>query len=213
MNNKFFVSLRNYFFTGLAISLPLFGTCYILLIIFVFTDGLLGRFINAYLKAKLGFYIPGLGILLFLLVILLFGVVAKNFLGKKFVHWLGHRFENLPLLKQIYPPLKQIVDFFFSAKELAFKKVVLVEYPRKGLWSLGFITNEGMPKAKEVLKADFLNVFVPNTPGPLSGYYVLVPRQEAILLDISIEDALKIIISGGVLNPGESLPEKLKTGP
>ena len=200
-NKNIFLTLRGYFFTGLAVALPLVGTCYILYIIFIFTDSLLGRFINTYLKEKLGFYIPGLGILLFILSILIIGVFAKNVLGRGLLRWIEKSFIKLPLARQIYPSLKQIVDFFFSSKELVFKKVVLVEYPRKGAWSLGFITNEGMPKAKEALKEDLLNIFIPTTPGPLTGYFVLVPRQDAVLLDISIEDALKIIISGGVLNP------------
>lgn len=198
---KILSSLRTYFFTGLAVSLPLFGTCYILYILFSFTDNLLGRFINAYLDKKLGFSIPGLGILLFLLLILFAGILAKNLLGKTILHGIEKSIIRLPLIKQIYPPLKQIVDFFFSSKELVFKKVVLVEYPRKDIWSLGFIVNDGIPKAKEVLKQDLLNVFIPSTPSPLTGLFILVKRQDTVLLDISIEDALKIVVSGGVLNP------------
>jgi len=212
-SHKILSNLRAYFFTGLAVSLPLFGTCYILYILFAFTDSLLGRFINAYLKNKLGFSIPGLGLLLFIFLIFFAGVLAKNLFGKSILRWVERSIIRLPLIKQIYPPLKQIVDFFFSSKELVFKKVVLVEYPRKGLWSLGFITNEGLPKAKEYLNLDLINVFVPSTPNPLTGYFILAARQDAVLLDISIEDALKIIVSGGVLNPGQLPPKKDKSSP
>jgi len=199
--HKIFSNLRAYFFTGLAVSLPLFGTCYILYILFSFTDNLLGRFINVYLKNKLGFSIPGLGLVLFILLILFAGILAKNLLGKSILHLIERSIIRLPLIKQIYPPLKQIVDFLFSSKEQIFKKVVLVEYPRKDIWSLGFITNDGSQKVKDVLKLDVLNVFIPTTPSPLTGYFMVVPRQDVISLDISIEDALKIVVSGGVLNP------------
>lgn len=198
--SSFLGRLRGYFIAGLAVSLPLFGTGYLIFILFSFTDNLLGRFINKYLQEKLGFYIPGLGLFLFLLLILSIGILTRQIFGRKFFSWVEAGFSKLPILKYIYPSLKQIVDFFFSQKEFAFKKVVLVEYPRKGAWSLGFITNEGLPAAKEILKEDLLNVFIPTTPGPLTGYFVLIPRQEVVYLNISVEDALKVIVSGGVLN-------------
>ncbi len=205
--NRVLIDLRTYFFTGLAAILPIFATCYVIFFLFVFTDSILGRFINAYLQNKLGFYIPGLGIIIFVLLILFAGILAKYLLGRRLFVWFESSLLRIPLIKQIYLSFKQIVEFLFSQKKRTFKKVVLVEYPRKGIWSLGFVTNEGMPAAKQLTSEDLINVFIPSSPGPLTGYLVFVRRQEAIFLDISVEDAIKMVFSGGVLNPGEQLPE------
>ncbi|MCM8770700.1 MAG: DUF502 domain-containing protein [Candidatus Omnitrophica bacterium] len=198
---KIFTQLRVYFFTGLAVAIPLFGTAYLIFLLFSFSDNLLGRFINVHLKQRWGFYIPGLGLVLFLLIILTIGILARQFLGKRLLRGLEKALIKLPLIRHVYPSLKQIVDFFFSTKEIAFKKAVLVEYPRKGIWSLGFITNESAQKVKDALSEDVLNVFIPSAPGPLTGYFVVVPRKDIILLEMRVEEALKIIVSGGVLNP------------
>jgi uncharacterized membrane protein len=101
----------------------------------------------------------------------------------------------------VYPSVKRIVNFFFSGERIAFKKVVLVEYPRKGIWSLGFITNDGFRDACDKTKQELVNVFFPTSPSPLTGYVTFVPKNDIVLLDISIEDGLRLVVSGGVVNP------------
>jgi uncharacterized membrane protein len=193
--------LRRYFITGLIVILPLVATIYILAGIFNFSDGLLGRFINDYLEKTIGFYIPGLGLLLFLTIILLVGFLVTNILFKRLFYHLETLFLKFPLIRQIYPAVKQIVDYLFSKEKPAFKKVVIVEYPRKGVWSLGFITNEAMKDVEDKTNQKVLNVFIPSTPNPMTGYFIFVPKNDAVFLDISVEDGLRMVISGGVFNP------------
>ena len=109
--------------------------------------------------------------------------------------------RRFPLIRLIYPSIKQIIEFLFATQRQTFKKAVLVEYPKTGIWSMGFITNEGFQEAKEKTKKELLNIFIPSSPGPFTGFYILVPRQEVIILDIMVEDAVKLLVSGGLLNP------------
>jgi len=195
--------LRTYFITGLAIFLPVTITVYILISVFRFFDNILGRFINYYFIKTGGFYIPGLGIMLCILVVFLIGFFTTHFFGRKIFPAL-ERFFLLkpPLVRQVYPVIKKIVSFIISQEKPAFKKVVMVEYPRKGIYAIGFVSNEGMREAKEKIKSDDLvNVFIPTSPGPLTGYFIVVPSKELTFLDITIEEAFEMIISAGVVNP------------
>lgn len=193
--------LRKYFITGLVFLLPLILTIYIIVIIFKFADGLLGKYINEYLLDTIGFSIPGLGLLLTLILIFLCGIFAANFIGRKIIPSLEKLWIKLPIVRQIYLPAKQLINFIFSKDKPAFKKVVMIEYPRKGAYSVGFVTNEGFVEARQKTGKDLITVFIGGTPGPFTGYFVLVPKGEVIFLDMSIEEGLKLIISGGVLTP------------
>lgn len=194
-------SAKKYFIAGTLVFLPLLITVYILVNLFRFADNILGQFVNNYLIRVLGFYIPGLGLILFLIIIFSVGVLTSHFLGKKFGLLLDSAFRRFPLIRLIYPSIKQITEFLFTTQRHSFKKAVLVEYPRIGIWALGFITNEGFPEAKDKTKEELLSVFLPSSPGPLTGFFVLIPRQQVIILDIPIEDAIKLLVSGGLLNP------------
>lgn len=193
--------LKRYLITGLVVVVPIFLSVYVLVGVFRFADGIMGRFLNTYIENLLGFYIPGLGLLLFFLFILFVGFFATQFIGKGFFTHLERWFSSLPFINKIYPILKQIVLFILEQKEFGFKKVVLVEYPSKGIWSLGFLTNEQFEKISEISDKEMVSVFVPNSPGPLTGYVVFVPKAELKFPDISVTNALKIIISGGVVKP------------
>ena len=198
--------LERYLITGLIVVGPVFLTIYLLWAVFYFIDGILGGLINLYVKHKFGFSIPGLGFLLFFLVVLFTGFLANKFIGTKIFPHLGRWFSALPFVNKIYPTLRQVTLFILAQKEFGFKKVVLAEYPSKGIWSLGFLTNEEFKKLNEVVNKDLVAVFVPSSPGPLTGYIIFIPREELKLVDIPISDALKIIISGGVYNPEVSSP-------
>ncbi len=197
------IKLRHYFVAGLLLILPLFITLYFIFFIFRFIDGICGGFVNAYLKANFGFFVPGIGIVLGILIVLLAGFFASHFLGKKMLGGLENWFLKFPGVRQIYPSAKQIVSFLFSKdkNKAAFKKVALVEYPSKGVWSIGFITNDAFKEAQEKTQEDLVHVFVASTPGPWSGFLVLIPRRDIKFLDMSIEDGMKLIISGGILKP------------
>ncbi|HNQ50614.1 MAG TPA: DUF502 domain-containing protein [Candidatus Omnitrophota bacterium] len=194
-------SLKKYFFTGLVLVVPVSLTIYLLVAVFRFIDSILGRFINEYLYSAWGFDIPGIGFVLFFLILVLVGFLASRFVGQKLFVEIEKWFANLPLIKTIYPTLKQIVSFISAQKEFGFKRVVLIEYPGKGLWSLGFLTNEGFKKINDAMGIEMAAVYVSTVPGPLTGTLVFVPKDQIRFPDIAIVDALKIIISGGVVNP------------
>lgn len=195
--------IRRYFGTGLLITLPVFFTLYLLFIIVRFIDGIWGKVINFYLKKYLGFAIPGLGFILALITVLVIGFVATNFFGKKIIRALEHWFLKFPFIRQIYPAAKQIVDSFISKESPAFKKVVLVEYPSKGIWSVGFITNDSFKEANEKTGQELVHVFIGTTPSPLTGFLILVPRSDIKILDISVEEGVKLIVSGGIVKPAD----------
>lgn len=195
------MGLKRYFAAGLLVGLPVFLTLYLLFIIFKFIDGLFGVIINSYLKAAFGFSIPGAGILLGLLLILLAGFIVSHLLSKKALPVLERWFLKLPGIRQIYPIVKQITGFVFSKDKPAFKKVVLVEYPSKGIWSIGFMTNDGLEEAQEKTGRELVHVLIGSTPSPWSGFFILAPKDEVMFLDMSVEDGMKLIISGGIVKP------------
>ena len=192
--------VRKVFLTGFMVLVPLVLSIYIIVALFNFADSFLGRYVNFIVKKYLGFNIPGIGIVFGIIIIFILGIIGLLFRGR-ILNWLEKFFLSIPLLKQIYPPIKQIVNFFISQEKLSFKKVALIEYPRKGVYSLGFVTKESSIKFKEKLNKELLNVFIPSTPGPFTGVFLVVPKEEVIFLDMSVEEGLKLIVSGGVLNP------------
>lgn len=195
------VRLKHYFVTGLLLVLPVFITFYFLLLIFKLIDGIFGGLINSYLKSNFGFYIPGIGFILGILIVFISGFLASHFLGKKILPAIEKWVLRFPGSRQIYPSAKQIVSFLFSKDKTAFKKVVLVEYPAKGIWSVGFVTNDGFREAQEKTQEELVHIFIPSTPSPWSGFLVLIPKRDIKFLDMPIEDGMKLIISGGILKP------------
>lgn len=193
--------IRHYFATGLLVSLPVFITTYFIFVVFRFIDGIFGKGINIILKKYLGFSVPGLGIILGILVVLTIGFFAANFFGRRLFKALEMWFLRFPFIRQIYPAAKQIVDSFIAKDTPAFKKVVMVEYPSKSIWSIGFMTNDGFREANEKAAEDLVFVLIPTTPTPLSGFTILVPRKTVKSMEITVEEALKLIISGGIVKP------------
>lgn len=202
MGSKLKAKLYRYFIAGLIVTLPVVITCYILFIFFRFADGILGRFLNRFLKETLGYSIPGLGLIIALLFILIIGIITRRFFGKRLFPLLERWFLRLPFVKVIYPSAKQMVVFLFSKEKIAFKKVVMIEYPRKGAYSIGFITNEGMEETNRKVGKEMMSVFIAGSPGPFTGYFVLVPKEDIIFLDMSVEEAIKLIVSAGIISPG-----------
>ena len=199
--------IRKYFVAGLLTILPLALSIYILMVLFKLVDGILGRYLNVYLKGLLGFYIPGLGLILFIAIIFLSGILSIHFFGAGLHLFLGRALARFPLLRYIYPSVKKVFEFVFSDNKLGFKKVVLVQYPSKGIWSIGFIANDGYAEAEEKTGKKFFNIYVPSTPNPTTGYFFLVPKDEIIMLDIGIKEAMRLVMSGGLLNPADFVKE------
>lgn len=159
----------------------------------------------------IGINIPGIGIVISFVVLLVTGMVATNFLGERLVG-LGEKIvKRIPLVGSIHQAVKQVMQTIFSTSNQSFRKVLLVEYPRKGLWSIAFQTAATSSSVAELSGGDKITIFIPTTPNPTSGFLMLIDKSEAKELDISIDDALKMIISLGVVQPGVELPP-LKKG-
>jgi uncharacterized membrane protein len=193
--------IRHYFATGLLISLPVFITVYLLYAVFRFIDSIFGKVVNIALKKYLGFCIPGVGFILGVVIVFFIGFVAANFFGKKIIKALESWFLKFPFIRQIYPAAKQIVDSFISKDSPAFKKVVLVQYPSKGLWAIGFLTNDSFKEAMDKTGRELVHVLIATTPSPLTGFLVLIPKEDIQVLDISVESGVKLIVSGGIVKP------------
>jgi uncharacterized membrane protein len=193
--------LKQYFITGLLTILPIFLTLAILFIIFRLIDNVIGKIINSYLKTAFGFSIPGLGFILVILIILVTGFVVSHLVSKRTLPLIEMVLLKFPGIRQIYPSVKQVVGFIFSKDKDVFKKVVLVEYPSKGIWSVGFMTNEGFREAQELTGQELVHVLIGSTPSPWSGFFILVPKNSVKFLKMSAEEGIKLIVSGGILKP------------
>ncbi len=194
--------LKRYFISGLIVFLPLALTVNLFVLAVDFADGLLGKYLEPYFFEQFGFYFRGLSILIGIYIIILFGFFVTNFLGQRVFQYFEKLLIKLPFFRQVYPAIKEIAVFLFSSDRFkSFKQVVLVEYPRKGIYTFGFLTNDSADKICELTKKDMCNVFMPSAPGPFTGYVIMVPKKEIIFTNISIEEAVKFIVSGGVVNP------------
>jgi len=195
---------KRVFISGLTVLIPLAITIYVLVALFHFADNILGEFINGILYERLGYRVPGLGIVFFVLIVFILGILAEISRMRIF-HWFTTRLErfffSIPLVKKIYSPVRQIVSFLFFPPSRAFKNTVLVEYPRKGIYVLGFLTNENTIAFSQKGNKKYYSIFVPSSPSPITGFTIIVEEHEVIFLDIPVDEAIKLIISGGLLNP------------
>jgi uncharacterized membrane protein len=152
----------------------------------------------------LGFHIPGFGVLLALAIVLLIGAVASNFLGKKLVGWWDALLGRIPIVRSIYSSVKQVSDTLFSENGNAFRKALLIQWPREGVWTIGFQTGTPGGDVVNHLHGEYLSVYVPTTPNPTGGYFVMLKKSDCIELKMSVDEALTYVISMGVVSPGSS---------
>ncbi|MCF8475204.1 MAG: DUF502 domain-containing protein [Emcibacter sp.] len=203
-NKKTFLQrLRTYFLTGLVVASPVGITIYLAL---AFID-LIDRNIKPLIPAGynpdnyLPFPIPGLGLIFLFIILTLLGFLAANFMGKTLIH-LGERILNrMPIVRSVYNTLKQIFETVISENTGSFQEVVLVEYPRKGLWAIAFISGENVGEIQEKMDDDIVNVFLPTTPNPTSGFLLFVPKKDIIHLDMTPDEGAKYVISAGLVDP------------
>jgi uncharacterized membrane protein len=201
--------MRKYFITGLLILVPLAITLWVLnLIIGTMDQSLLLLPEKWRPEAMFGFRIPGFGTILTLVAIFLTGLATRNFVGKKLV-WIWELFlTRIPVAGFIYSSVKQVSDTLFSSSGNAFRKALLVQYPRQGSWTIAFLTGVPGGDVKNHLQGDYVSIYVPTTPNPTSGFFLMVPRAETIELDMSVDEALKYIVSMGVVTP-EHIEKKI----
>jgi len=205
---RFFSKLKTYLFTGILVTAPVGMTFYIAYNLIIYID----KWSNAIVPPKfrfseyLGVEVPGLGVAVIVTALVLIGMFTTGYVGRFFVR-LGERIvSKMPFISSIYNLLKQVFETFFSGKKQSFNQVVLLEYPRKGVWVIGFVSAKTGGEIGKKIKGKVLNVFVPTTPNPTSGFLIFVKEEEVIKLDMSVEEGLKLVISCGIVTPEK--PEK-----
>lgn len=189
--------IRKTFLTGLLVMIPLIITAYTILWILNKVDSVFRRPI----EELLGFTIYGLGLIITTGIILLAGVIATHYAGHKLFDATEYFFKKIPIVRSIYFPVKQLTQTVYGNVNTAFRKVVLVRYPTPDTHTIGFITSEGIHEIEDKVGKNMVCVFIPTTPNPTSGMLVLVPEEDIIILDICVEDAIKLVVSGGIAKP------------
>lgn len=212
-------SLRRYLVAGLLVWVPLWVTVLIVKFLIDLMDQTLVLLPEAAQPEHLlGFRIPGLGFVLTFVVVLVTGIIAANLFGRQLVRVWEGMLARIPLVRSIYSAVKQVMETVFSNTGQSFRRVALVEYPRKDVWTLAFVTGEGIAEVQRRTGQDMVSVFVPTTPNPTSGFFLMLPRAQVIDLDMPVEVGLKLILSAGVVAPeqepkGASIPASSPAAP
>lgn len=193
--------MKRYLIAGLLVWVPLGVTVMVINFLVGLMDKTLLWLPEHYRPDNLlGFHVPGLGVVLSVIIVMSTGIVVANLFGRKLVQVWEKMLARIPLVRTIYASVKQILETVFSSGQ-AFRKVLLIEYPRKGLWTLGFQSGKTRGEAQAKTGVEVINVFIPTTPNPTSGFFIMVPRSDVIELDMDVDDGLKMIISAGVMVP------------
>ena len=198
---SFFARLRNYFITGIVVLVPIGITLYLTTFFISISSKLIPPGINP--NNYLPFAIPGLEILLSVIFITLIGGLSLSFIGKKFLQLFNDLLKKIPMLRTIYSAIGQMTETF-APKKGSKKSVVLIQYPRKGSWAVGFATKENKGEISKKTNTELVNVFVPTTPNPTSGFLLMFPKSEIVYLDMTFEEASKFIVSAGTSDPADS---------
>jgi len=203
---KITTKVTSQFIAGLVVVLPLVISIVIIIFLLEKLDGILRPFVAQYL----GINVPGLGLITLLVAIWLIGLLATNFVGKKIISLYESMLHKIPIINTVFGSLKQISDTIFSDKNQAFRQVVAINFPLYGVYTIGFVTSSKKINARIKGKEKVMHVFVPTAPNPTSGFLILVPMKNIIPLKISVEEALKIVVSMGVVQPGEYEKTKIR---
>jgi len=199
-------AIKGIFLTGIAATVPIGVTIYVLVIIVGMMDSLI-QFIPPRFHPDrfLPFHVPGLGILFTVLFIFVVGLITRSYLGNRFValgEWLVNQ---IPFVRSIYKAVKKFIEALFGDRSMSFRRVVLIEYPRTGLYCIAFVTGVARGEVQQKTSGMVLNLFVPTTPNPTSGFYLMVPESDVVNLNMTVEDAFTLIISGGMISPPEAM--------
>ncbi len=197
IKKSIFAKVRNNFIAGVVVLIPIGITLYLTLFLIRISGKIIPKEINP--NNYLPFNVPGVEILIALFIITLIGWLSLSFLGKKFFEIFNNLLKKIPILRTIYSAIVQMTESFTTSDSKQ-KSVVLLEYPRRGIWAVGFATKENQGLIKEKVKEDIINVFVPTTPNPTSGFLLMVPKKDLIYLDVTFEQASKFIVSAGTTN-------------
>lgn len=195
--------LRRYLLTGIVVTAPISITIYLTYVFFSFIDKHVGKIVpEIWYQGPYGSTtIPGLGIVIAVTFFIVIGWFATNFLGRMIIRMYEYILERMPVIRTIYGAIKQIFETIMASQSQAFREAVMLEYPRKGVWSIGFVTGRSEGEVQELTKEETINVFVPTTPNPTSGYLLFVPKKELKYLDMTVEEAVKLVVSAGIISP------------
>ena len=200
---RLFSRLRRYFLAGIFVTAPISLTIYLTYIFLTYIDVRVSKLLPTELYNYLYGHttIPGLGLLVAVAFFITVGWFATNVLGRLFIRLTEYIVDRMPVVRTIYSAIKQIFQTIMASKSQAFREVVMLEYPRPGVYSIGFVTGISEGEVQEVTKAETVNVFVPTTPNPTSGYLLFVPKSELIYLEMSVEEGVKLVVSAGIITP------------
>lgn len=197
--------IKGYFITGLLVVVPLYISVYVLSLIVGFMDNAFNILPKALRPdTYLPVHIPGQGILFTLIGIFVVGVLTANILGQRLMDLTDNLISRVPILKSVYTATKQLMETFFAKGQGGFRKVVLVEFPRQGIYSIGFVTGKTRGEVKDVTPEGTISIFLPTTPNPTSGFYIVARESEVLPLKMKVEEAFKVLMSGGMIMPGDS---------
>ncbi len=201
--------IRGYFIAGLLVVVPITITLYFAFFVVTSIDGWVAGLVPAQYNPNnyLPFSIPGLGLIAVFMALVVIGFFAANFFGRFLIRISEYLLDRVPVIKTIYGAIKQIMETVLANQSEAFREAVLLEYPRKGCWSIGFLTGTTSGEVQAVTKDKMINVFVPTTPNPTSGFLLFVPEKDIYRLHMTVEEALKMVVSGGIVTPPDRSPE------
>ncbi|MGB2535049.1 MAG: DUF502 domain-containing protein [Candidatus Puniceispirillum sp.] len=207
--------IRSWFFTGLVVTAPVLLTIYITWSAIEIIDGQVANLLPRFAETAYS-EIPGIGLLVGFALITIIGALAAGFMGRWLIGFGESLLNRMPVVRSIYGATKQILETVVSAQSDAFREVVLVEYPRKGLWVIGFVTGNTKGEVDTVIDHDMVNVFIPTTPNPTSGFLLFCPKKEVEFLEMEVEEAVKMVVSGGIVTPpdrsgGKKIAKKAKS--
>lgn len=210
-----FSRLRAYFFAGILVTAPIGITLYLTWLIIDFIDGQVTPLIPARYNPEtyLPFGVPGLGVIVAVVFLTLVGALTAGLVGRWLVRMFDRLMQRMPVVRNIHSALKQILETVLAQQSKAFRQVVLIEYPRRGMWAVGFITGDTVGEVQHLTEDDVVNVFLPTTPNPTSGFLLFVPRSELFVLSMTIEEGIKMVVSGGIVTPPDRRPAEQQEQP
>jgi uncharacterized membrane protein len=209
VRHRIVARLRNYLIAGVLVTAPIGLTVYLAWTFIHWMDEKVMVLIPTYYHPEtyLPFSIPGLGLFIVVAGLILIGALTANLLGRTFIHMYERILHRMPVIRGIYTTLKQVFETVFNNQSEAFREVVMIEYPRRGLWALGFLTGPTIGEVQHLTQEKVLNIFLPTTPNPTSGFLLFVPQEDVIVLKMTVEEGIKMVMSGGIVTPPDPRPK------
>lgn len=207
--------LRAYMFAGILVTAPIFITFYLAWLFVTFVDSKINPLIPAKYNPEtyLPFAVPGLGLLILIIALMLVGALTAGFFGRLWMRLSERILSQMPVIRNVYSAVKQILETVLAQQSNAFREAVLIEYPRRGMWAIGFLTGITKGEVQNLTEEECINVFLPTTPNPTSGFLLFVPKKDIVPLSMSVEDAIKMVISGGIVTPPDKRPAAVRAKP